>query len=64
MSDRVVKFRDALGATESYLHAVRMMLQTMKIEGSRDACALDLILEGASTEVAKAQELVDEMEGE
>ena len=65
MADQIIKFRDALGAADSYLHALRMMFESREGEpGGKDYCSFLLIVEAAQKEVSTAHGLVDEMEGE
>jgi hypothetical protein len=62
MDRQITAFRDALGAAESYLHAMSMMFEAVDLDHDVDACAFDLILSSARDELAKAQGLVDKME--
>ncbi|MFN7090693.1 MAG: hypothetical protein ACK4P4_09115 [Allorhizobium sp.] len=62
MNDRTVKFRDALGAADSYLHALHMMFEAVELDHDCDACAFELVLSSAQAELNKAQRIVDDME--
>ncbi|MCK8779055.1 hypothetical protein M0654_03555 [Rhizobium sp. NTR19] len=63
MTDRVTKFRDALGATDSYLHTLDIMVEVLIGKGDvADYAAFCLIIEDAKKQITAAQQLVDEME--
>lgn len=63
MTDRTGKFRDALGAAESYLRALEMMVCATFDGAGKDYCAFLVVIDAAKAEVQEAHELVDEMEG-
>ena len=59
-----MKFRDAFGAADSYVHAMSMMVEgTLSgSEHSKEYCAFMLMIDGAKKEINDAQLLVDDME--
>jgi hypothetical protein len=63
MTQRTDRFRDALGAAESYLRALELMACATFDGGGKDYCAYLAIIDAAKAEVNAAQVLVDEMEG-
>ncbi|MFK4770140.1 hypothetical protein [Rhizobium sp. ZW T2_16] len=57
---RKIEVEDALGAAQSYLHAVRRMLEQLMGEGA-DYCALDLLAMTAMERITQAQNIVDDL---
>ncbi|WEZ83533.1 hypothetical protein P6U16_01355 [Rhizobium sp. 32-5/1] len=62
ISPKIEPFRDSLGAAHSYIHAMRVMIETVLGNGDH-YCSLDLLATNAQEEINKVQSLVDEMEG-
>ena len=65
MADHITKFRDALGAADSYLHAMKQIFETVFKGGDEnmdDYCALHLLADAIQREIREAQSLVDDME--
>lgn len=58
-----VKVEDALGASLSYLHAMKMALESCDAlgGGGRDYCAFQLLVEAAQTEIDKALTAFDRL---
>ncbi len=56
-----VKVEDALGASLSYLHAMKMALESCDAlgGGGRDYCAFHLLVDSAEAEIIKAQSEFD-----
>jgi hypothetical protein len=55
-----IQVEDALGAAQSYLHAVRRMLELLMGEGA-DYCAIDLLAMSAMERITQAQNIVDDL---
>ncbi len=64
MTRRTDKFRDTLGATESYLRALELMVCATFDGGGKDYCSYLIVLDAAKAELNAAQAIVDEMESE
>jgi hypothetical protein len=62
MTQRTDKFRDTLGAAESYLRALELMACATFDGGGKDYCSYLVVIDAAKAEVNAAQVLVDEME--
>ncbi|EJK83563.1 hypothetical protein [Rhizobium sp. AP16] len=62
MTQRKDRFRDALGAAESYLRALELMACATFDGGGKDYCAYLAIIAAAKAEVNVAQVIIDVME--
>lgn len=62
MSDPRMKIDDALGAAQSYLHAIKRLAETVLGGEGKDYCALDLLADSAIREINEAFRVVDNME--
>lgn len=63
MTDHATRLRDAIGASESYLHAIATMVEVVCKGEGKDYCALLLMIDGAKKELSDAHLVVDEMGG-
>lgn len=56
------KLDDAFGAARSYLHAMRLMVETIFQGKGDDYCAILTVIDSVETEINDAQELCDELQ--
>lgn len=65
MNDPRTKFDDAAGAAESFIHAMKRLIDTAFDGGNekpKDYCALHLLADSAIREITEAHKAFDEME--
>ncbi|WP_284765395.1 hypothetical protein [Agrobacterium sp. CFBP2214] len=58
MSDPRTKIDDALGAAQSYLHAITRVAETVLGGEGNDYCAIDLLADSAIREINTAFEIL------
>lgn len=66
MSGPRTKFDDATGAAESFIHAMKRVIDTALDGGNektKDYCALHLLADSALREITEAYKAFGEMEG-
>ncbi|NBB07833.1 hypothetical protein [Pseudomonas monteilii] len=66
MNDPRTKFDDAAGAAESFIHAMKRLIDTAFDGGNEkpnDYCALHLLADSAIREITEAYKAFGEMEG-
>lgn len=62
MSDSRTKIDDALGAAQSYLHAIKRLSETVLGGEGNDYCALDLLADSAIREINTAFAIFESLE--
>lgn len=62
MSEPRMQIDDALGAAQSYLHAIKRLAETALGGEGKDYCALDLLADSAICEINEAFHVIDTME--